>query len=101
MSVRARQGPKPVVCAKTNDSEDAEVRPNADHENFCHIRRLIRANMSYRPRRTKVFLEFPAMTFFELNHAKIAAFDRYRRCNNDEYVGNLRAFLLNFVFAAP
>jgi hypothetical protein len=46
MSVRARQGPKLVVCAKTNDLEDAEVRPNADHENLCHIRRSIRANRS-------------------------------------------------------
>jgi hypothetical protein len=48
MPVRARggpaEGPKLVVCAKTNDLEDAEVRPNADHENFCHIRRSIRAN---------------------------------------------------------
>jgi hypothetical protein len=39
------------------------------------------------------------MTFSELNRA-IAAFERYRRSSNDEYVGNLRAILLNFVFAA-
>jgi hypothetical protein len=46
MPVRARQGPKLVVWAKTNDLEDAEVRPNAEHENFCHIRRLISGNRS-------------------------------------------------------
>jgi hypothetical protein len=47
MPVRARQGPKLVVCAKTHDSGDAEVRPNADHEKFCHMQRLIEANRGY------------------------------------------------------
>jgi hypothetical protein len=56
MPVRARQGPKLVVCAKTHDSGDSEVRPNADHENFCHMQRLIQANRGSKTRQVEAML---------------------------------------------